>query len=77
MRRGEVGRDSFSHGESAAVSPSVSLPNRNPMNLLEYPALFYAACLTLQAIDAVDGLAIRLACLRRAARHALDGTYWL
>lgn len=61
MRRGEVGLDDFSYGESAAVPAQVSLPNRNYMNLLEYPVLFYLACVVLHAIGAVDGLAIGLA----------------
>jgi len=44
-QRGEVTIDDFALGESARVPPSVSLVNRNYMNLLEMPVLFYAACL--------------------------------
>jgi hypothetical protein len=41
-----TGRD-FKYGESSAVPPHVSIPNRNFMNLLEVPVLFYVVCLTL------------------------------
>lgn len=43
--RGRVGRDDFKFGESPNVPGSVSIPNRNYMNLLEAPALFYVICL--------------------------------
>lgn len=43
---GQVSYDDFRYGESAQVPPEVSLPNRNMMNLLELPVLFYVACLT-------------------------------
>jgi hypothetical protein len=42
---GQVSYDDFKYGESAQVPPAVSLPNRNMMNLLELPVLFYVACL--------------------------------
>jgi hypothetical protein len=45
--RREVVADDFRYGESAAVPSYVSLPNRNYMNLLELPMLFYVACLLL------------------------------
>ena len=41
---GKVKRDDFKFGESANVPPSVSIPNRNYMNLLEMPVLFYVIC---------------------------------
>jgi hypothetical protein len=37
----------FRYGESPAVPPHVSIPNRNYMNLLELPILFYVACILL------------------------------
>jgi hypothetical protein len=37
----------FKYGESSRVPGDVSLPNRNMMNLLEIPVLFYVLCLTL------------------------------
>ncbi len=39
--RREVSAKDFRYGESARVPPEVSLPNRNYMNLLEAPVLFY------------------------------------
>jgi hypothetical protein len=44
-RRGQVRPEDFRYGESAGVPPEVSIPNRNYMNLLELPTLFYPACL--------------------------------
>jgi hypothetical protein len=41
-----VTANDFRYGESSRVPPEVSLPNRNLMNLLEMPVLFYVACLT-------------------------------
>ena len=41
--KGEIRPDDFKYGESAQVPPHVSLPNRNYMNLLELPVLFYVA----------------------------------
>lgn len=51
----------FKYGESANVPPEVSIPNRNVMNLLELPVLFYVACLTLFVTHAVDAVALNLA----------------
>jgi hypothetical protein len=42
---GQVKPDDFKMGESPAVPPNVSLPNRNYMNLLELPTLFFPVCL--------------------------------
>jgi hypothetical protein len=58
---GQVAFDDFRYGESARVPPEVSLPNRNMMNLLELPLLFYVACLTYYATDRVNGTALVLA----------------
>jgi hypothetical protein len=44
-RRGQVRPEDFRYGESAGVPQEVSIPNRNYMNLLELPTLFYPACL--------------------------------
>jgi hypothetical protein len=43
--RKEVNAGDFRNGESERVSPRVSLPNRNFMNLTEAPVLFYGVCL--------------------------------
>jgi len=44
---GQVTADDFRYGESARVPGEVSIPNRNYMNLLEMPMLFYVICLML------------------------------
>lgn len=41
---GQVGPGDFRYGESLRVPGEVSLPNRNYMNLLELPVLFYVVC---------------------------------
>lgn len=41
---GQVGAADFRYGESARVPGEVSIPNRNYMNLLELPVLFYVVC---------------------------------
>ena len=51
----------FAYGESANVPGEVSLPNRNYMNLLELPVLFYVVCLSLYATRQVDNLVLQLA----------------
>ncbi len=58
---GMVGPDDFKFGESDRVPPDVSIPNRNLMNLLEMPMLFYVACVTLYVTKAVDPTALALA----------------
>jgi hypothetical protein len=45
VRGRRVSSKAFLYGESAEVPPEVSLPNRNLMNLLEAPVLFYVVCL--------------------------------
>jgi len=45
VRAGRITSDAFRLGESPQVPADVSLPNRNLMNLLEMPVLFYVACL--------------------------------
>lgn len=47
VQRREVRVDDFRLGESSNVPGHVSLANRNLMNLLEMPMLFYAVCLLL------------------------------
>lgn len=44
---GRVKAADFRFGESAAVPPEVCLPNRNYMNLLELPVLFYVVGLII------------------------------
>jgi hypothetical protein len=45
--RRQIVVDDFKYGESTAVPPEVSIPNRNYMNLLELPVLFYVVCLII------------------------------
>lgn len=56
--RGEVKAKDFRYGESAGVPGPVSLPNRNLMNLLELPLLFYVLSLGLYITLSVDQLAL-------------------
>ena len=70
---GRVTAEDFRHGESANVPPETSLANRNYMNLLELPMLFYAVCLALFVTGTVDSLALGLAWTYLALRavHSL------
>lgn len=51
----------FKYGESARVPGDVSIPNRNYMNLLEMPLLFYVVCLMLYVTGRVDQAFVTLA----------------
>lgn len=59
--RREIKTDDFKFGESASVPPYVSIPNRNYMNLLELPMLFYVVCLLLYVTAGGSAIAIKLA----------------
>lgn len=63
----------FAVGESARVPPAVALPNRNFMNLLEMPVLFYVVTLTFVVTEQATPLAVGLAWLFVALRvvHSL------
>ena len=58
---GKVTPADFKLGESANVPAYTSLANRNYMNLLELPVLFYVICLMYYVTDRVDVLNYRLA----------------
>lgn len=58
---GRVKPDDFKLGESPAVPSDVAIPNRNYMNLLELPVLFYVAALMFVSAGRVDPLALCLA----------------
>jgi hypothetical protein len=58
---GRVKRDDFKYGESPAVPGDVSIPNRNYMNLLELPTLFYVAGLMFYVAGRVDQTALVVA----------------
>lgn len=59
--RGEVSAADFKLGESPRVPATVSLPNRNYMNLLEAPVLFYVACLLIYLAPENSPTALALA----------------
>ena len=67
-RRVKIG--DFRLGESANVPADVALPNRNFMNLLETPLLFYVACVILFVTGGVDRIALTLAWLYVGLRVA-------
>ena len=75
---GQIKYDDFKFGESARVPPEVSIPNRNMMNLLELPLLFYVACLVYLVTGSVDGYGLALAWLYvglRLVHSAIHVTY--
>jgi hypothetical protein len=45
VRQGRSPRNAFRLGEAPGVPPDVTVANRNLMNLLEMPMLFYVACI--------------------------------
>jgi hypothetical protein len=60
----------FELGESSAVPPDVALPNRNYMNLLELPLLFYVLAIVLFVTERVTSTQLTLAWLYVALRCA-------
>jgi hypothetical protein len=66
--KGQVNYGDFRAGESARVPAEVSLPNRNYMNLLELPVLFYVVCLSLFVTGHVTTTSVRLAWVYVALR---------
>lgn len=67
---GRVAVEDFKYGESAAVPAAVSVPNRNYMNLLEFPVLAYVACLMAYVATEVTPLMVQLAWSFVAVRAA-------
>lgn len=67
---GEITGEDFRFGESARVPGHVSIPNRNYMNLLELPMLFYVLCLALYVTHTVTPLGYGLAWAYVALRIA-------
>lgn len=61
VAKGAVRGDDFKFGESAKVPGDVSIPNRNYMNLLELPLLFYVVCMMFYLADRVDERVLQLA----------------
>ncbi|GAB2867697.1 MAPEG family protein [Pseudoduganella ginsengisoli] len=71
--RRQIQANDFKYGESPAVPPEVCIPNRNYMNLLEAPVLFYVACIVLFATAGATHATVALAWLYVALRivHSL------
>ena len=75
---GQITADDFKYGESASVPGHVAIPNRNYMNLLELPMLFYVAGLMFYVSKKVDVIAIGIAwayVLLRIVHSAIHLTY--
>jgi hypothetical protein len=75
---GEVGVDDFKFGESPRVPGHVTIPNRNYMNLLELPMLFYVAGLMYYVAGRVDPAVLTVAwtyVALRALHSAIHVTY--
>ena len=58
---GRVKAGDFRYGETANVPPDVAVANRNYMNLLELPVLFYALCLALYVTQHVTQFTLCMA----------------
>lgn len=75
---GRATRDDFKFGESAAVPGDVAIPNRNYMNLLELPTLFYVGGLMYFVAGRLDQAALIVAWVYvalRAIHSAIHLTY--
>lgn len=75
---GETGPADYRFGESPRVPGHVSIPNRNYMNLLEMPVLFYVACLMLHQTGRVDAAFLTLSWIYvglRVAHSLVHVTY--
>jgi hypothetical protein len=57
----QVTAEDFEFGESAAVPDRVSIPNRNYMNLLEIPMLFYVSSMMFFITGKVDTIVLTMA----------------
>jgi len=76
--RRQLSAGDFRYGESARVPPEVSVPNRNYMNLLEVPVLFYVACIVAFVGGVVTPSAVWLAwafVVLRVVHSAIHLTY--
>jgi hypothetical protein len=67
---GRVKGGDFRYGENANVPPDVAVANRNLMNLLEMPVLFYAVCLAIYVTGHVTSVTLYLAWAFMALRAA-------
>lgn len=60
IARGQTSSESFRLGEPASLANEVSAANRNLMNLLEMPLLFYVVALSMYVTKQVTPTAIAL-----------------
>jgi hypothetical protein len=67
-RAGRVPVEAFRRGESPDVPEDVALPNRNLINLLEVPLLFYVVCLALYVTHQVRPVVVEWAWVYLAMR---------
>ncbi|MCR5880444.1 MAPEG family protein [Phenylobacterium sp. J367] len=75
---GRAKPEDFLFGESRRVPGDVSIPNRNYMNLLELPMLFYVGGLMFYVAERVDAVTLVLAWTfvgLRAAHSLIHMTY--
>lgn len=72
---GRVKAGDFRYGETANVPPDVAVANRNFMNLLEAPLLFYVLCLALYATQHVTQFTLWMAWGFVALRFAHTGIH--
>lgn len=72
-KQGHITAEDFRYGESERVPDAVRLPNRNFMNLLEVPVLFYVAGVVAHLTQHADTLITSLAWVYVALRigHSL------
>ena len=70
VRQGRIPAGAFKLGESAEVPDDVAVVNRNLMNLLEMPLLFYVVCLCLYVTHQAYRLPVALAWTYVALRIA-------
>ncbi len=78
VRQREIDTDDFKYGESAKVPGHVSLPNRNYMNLLELPMLFYVVGIVLYVTGGASHVAVAVAwafVVLRVAHSLIHLTY--
>lgn len=72
---GRVKAGDFRYGETANVPPDAAVANRNFMNLLEAPVLFYVLCLSLYATGHVTAVTVSLAWAYVALRLVHSGIH--
>jgi hypothetical protein len=74
----KIRAEDFKYGESGRVPGDVAIPNRNYMNLLEAPLLFYVLCILELVTNSVTALGLVLAWIYvglRVVHSAIHLTY--